>query len=74
MQYDVVIVGPGPAGPSAPSRAKPDGGRVVTASRDGTARLRRVLPSGQELIDHARRIVPRQLTPAERKWFFLGAE
>ena len=41
----------------------PDGGRVLTAS--DTSRLLRGLPSGQELIDLARSMVPRQLTPEE---------
>jgi hypothetical protein len=44
---------------------------VVTASDDGTARLWRVFHTTQELIDYARSIVPRQLTPEERKAFFL---
>jgi hypothetical protein len=46
---------------------------VVTASDDGTARLWAVLPEGQALIDYAKSIVPRQLTPEQRKQFFLEA-
>ena len=49
----------------------PDGTRVATASEDGTARIWRVFPTTQELIDYARSIVPRQLTPEQRKQFFL---
>ena len=52
----------------------PDGGRVVTASDDGTARIFRVFLTTQALIDHARKTVPRQLTPAQRKQFFLDVE
>ena len=51
----------------------PDGQRVVTASDDDTARLWAVLPEGQALIDYAKSIVPRQLTPEQRKQFFLEA-
>jgi WD40 repeat protein len=52
----------------------PDGARVVTASTDDTARIWRVFRSTQELIDYARSIVPRQLTPAQRNAFFLEPE
>jgi hypothetical protein len=49
----------------------PDGTRVVTASWDRTARTWRVFRTTQELISYARSIVPRQLTPEQRKQFFL---
>ncbi len=52
----------------------PDGAEVVTASSDRTARIWRVFRTTQELIDYARNIVPRQLTPEQRKQFFLEAE
>ncbi len=52
----------------------PDGSQVVTASADGTAKVVRVFANTQELIDHARSIVPRDLTPCERKRFFLPVE
>jgi len=46
----------------------------VTASEDFTARIFNVFQTTQDLIDHARSIVPRQLTACERKRFFLPAE
>jgi WD40 repeat protein len=49
----------------------PDGTRVITASEDNTAEIWRVLPTTQGLIDYAKSIMPRQLTPEERKEFFL---
>ena len=52
----------------------PDGTRVVTASFDKTAKIWRVFPTTQALIDYAQSIVPRQLTPEQRKQFFLEAE
>jgi WD40 repeat protein len=50
---------------------RPDGTRVVTASADRTARVRRVFPTTQQLIDYARSIVPWQLTSAQRHQYFL---
>jgi WD40 repeat protein len=47
------------------------GSRVVTASADCTARIWRVLPTVRELVEHARAIMPRELTPEQRKQFFL---
>jgi WD40 repeat protein len=49
----------------------PDGGKVVTASDGRTARIWPVFPTTQALIDYARGIVPRQLTPEQRRQFFL---
>ena len=59
----------------------PDGRWLVTASRDKTARLWRIFSNTQELLDYAKRIMPRisdgntiaprTLTPEERKRFFL---
>ena len=43
----------------------PDGSRIVTTSDDGV-RVWPYFPSTQALIDHARRIVPRQLTPDDK--------
>lgn len=50
------------------------GQRVVTAAEDGVTRVFEVFPTTQDLIDHARSIVPRELTPCERKRFFLLVE
>jgi WD40 repeat protein len=49
----------------------PDGARVVTASDDRTARVWLVFPTTSALIDYARSIVPRQLTPEHRELFSL---
>jgi WD40 repeat protein len=56
------------------ARFNHDGTRVVTASADKTAKIWRVFPTTQALIDYARNIVPRQLTPEQRKQFFLEAQ
>ncbi len=52
----------------------PDGSRVVTASEDSTARVFHLFQTTQALIDHARSIVPRELTACEHKRFFLPAK
>jgi hypothetical protein len=44
---------------------------VLTASDDHTARLWCVFPTVRTLVEHARAIKPRALTPAQRKQFFL---
>jgi WD40 repeat protein len=49
----------------------PDGARVVTASDDRTARIWPVFPTTSALIDYARSIAPRQLTPKQGKRLFL---
>ena len=49
----------------------PDGTRIVTVSDDNTARVWRAFRNTQELIDYANRIVPRRLSPEERKKYFL---
>jgi WD40 repeat protein len=49
----------------------PDGTRVVTASDDDTAKIWRVFPTTQDLVDYAKSIVARHLTPEQRKAFFL---
>jgi WD40 repeat protein len=61
----------GHRGPVYSADFSADGTRVVTASADGTAKIWRVFQTTQELIDYARGIVPRQLTPEQRKQFFL---
>jgi WD40 repeat protein len=53
----------------------PDRKRVASVSEDRTARIWKVFPTTQELIDHARSILPRahqELTLEERKRFFLS--
>ncbi len=52
----------------------PDGTRIVTVSGDNNARILPVFPTTQDLIDHAKSIVPRDLTPCERQRFFLPVE
>jgi WD40 repeat protein len=47
------------------------GTRVLTASDDATARIWRVFPTVAALVAHAGAIMPRELTPAQRKQFFL---
>lgn len=49
----------------------PDGSRVVTVSSDNTARIWRLFPFGRELIDEAKRGVPRCLTATEREQYYL---
>jgi WD40 repeat protein len=49
----------------------PDGKRIVTASRDKTARLWKIFANTQELITQAKVTVPRCLTVAQRRAFFL---
>ena len=52
----------------------PDGHKIVTTSGDKIVRVFNVYPTTQDLIDHARDVVPRELTPCERKRFFLPVE
>ena len=52
----------------------PDGKRIVTASRDHTARLWKVFADTQQLVTHAKAIVPRCWTGAELASFFLPPE
>ncbi len=52
----------------------PQGTRVVTASLDKTARLWRVFPTTQALIDYSKSMVQRCLTPEQRRAFALQPE
>ena len=52
----------------------PDGTRIVTASKDKTARVWDVFLDTQALVLHAKAVIPRCLTPAQRKAFFLPSE
>ncbi|MBY5896048.1 nSTAND1 domain-containing NTPase [Rhizobium ruizarguesonis] len=49
----------------------PDAKRVLTASFDNTAIIRRVFSTTQDLVNYARSISPRPLTPVQRDRFFL---
>jgi WD40 repeat protein len=49
----------------------PDGGRILTASDDGTARLLEAFPETQTLVDRMKAEVPRCLTQEQRQRFFL---
>jgi WD40 repeat protein len=51
---------------------RPDGRRIVTTSRDGSAQLWPVAVSLQELVDSARREIPRCLTDLQRQKFGLA--
>lgn len=48
-----------------------DGHRIVTASDDASGQVWATFKSTQALVDFARSILPRELTPEERKAFFL---
>jgi WD40 repeat protein len=48
-----------------------DATRILTASADRTARLWRVFPRIQDLVDFSRSILPRDLTAEQRRVFFL---
>jgi WD40 repeat protein len=62
----------GHAGPVWSASFSFDGQRVLTVSDDGKARIWRVFPSTQALVDFSKKIVPRCLTPEQRKDAFLG--
>ncbi len=49
----------------------PDGRRVVTTSDDRTARVWDLYPDTRALITRAQQLLPRRLTAAQRKEFFL---
>jgi WD40 repeat protein len=51
-----------------------DGTQIAVVFGDKVARIIRVFPTPQELIDYAWTVVPRELTPCERKRFFLPVE
>ena len=51
-----------------------DGTRIIIVSGLENPRIIRVFPTLQELIDFARSVVPRELTPCERQRYFLAIE
>ncbi len=65
---------PGPNRPVRHAMFSPDGRKIVTNSGDKIVRVFNVYPTTQDLIDHARSVVPRQLTPCGRQRFFLPVE
>ena len=74
--WDAATGAPGPVlrghrGQVLSAAFSPDGTRVVTASVDGTARIWYPI-GGQALIDYARSIVPRPLSPEDEARFFLS--
>ena len=52
----------------------PDGQRIVTASRDRTARLWDIFANTQAFVSHAKAAIPRCLTVAQRRSFYLPPE
>jgi hypothetical protein len=50
----------------------PDGRHVVTGSADKTARIWELFPTGQALVDEAKRVAPRCLTMEQRRQFHLS--
>ncbi len=64
----------GHAGDVNDAEFSPDGRSLITASKDGTARIFHAFRSTQELVDHARKIVPRQLTDCEKRKFYLRTD
>ena len=52
----------------------PDGQRIVTGHHDGATRVWRVLPSGQALVELARKQVPNPLTREERRRYYLPSK
>lgn len=51
-----------------------DGTYIAAAFRDGAARVKRIFPTTQDLVDHAKAVVPRCLTQAQRAAAFLDPE
>ena len=59
-----------------PTRAafSPDGTSIVIVSGEDSVRIVRAFQTPQDLIDYAHAVVPRTLTPCERRRFFLPVE
>ncbi|CAN5394177.1 adenylate/guanylate cyclase domain-containing protein [soil metagenome] len=74
QQIAVLADQPGKAGVKAGlTRAafSSDGTRIAVLSGEENVRVIRAFPTLQSLIDYAHNIVPRELTPCERKRYFL---
>ena len=71
-----VVEGPGSTNPVRTVAFSADGTRVVTTSDDKTARARvwEIFPTTQALVDRAKRRVPRCLTQAQLRQFYLPEE
>ena len=54
--------------------AAADGRRIITGSIDKTVKVWALFESGQKLIDDAKDIVPRCLSPGERARYFLASQ
>jgi hypothetical protein len=50
-----------------------DEARIISGGDDNTARIWEFFPSGQALVDQAKAVVPRCLTPAQRQQFNLSS-
>ena len=53
-------------------RFSPDGGKFVSASDDGTAKIFTVFPTTEDLVRYARSVTVRELTPCQKKKFYLS--
>jgi WD40 repeat protein len=68
------------ARPAAHARAltdaavSPDGRHVVASAMDGGVLIATIYPSTEALVRHARSLVARELSPLERRRFFLGGQ
>jgi WD40 repeat protein len=52
----------------------PDGRRAVVGAQDGKVAVWHLFDTGQELIDEVKDVVPRCLSPEERKRYFLDVQ
>jgi WD40 repeat protein len=64
----------GHSGPVRSAVFSPDGERILTASDDTTARIWRIFPTAQALVDRSKMVVPRCLTPEQRESAFLDLQ
>lgn len=52
----------------------PGGDQIVSVSSDGTIRVWQLFPTTQALVNYAKRVVPRALTPEQRLQLFLDPD